>query len=120
MPSQAGRYEYTITYRQKGLEQTHEGALVAVDAKHRGLLRLDPANRRHFIWEGTQEHYFWNGTTTYYLMGWGDETIRRSIDRLSQLKINRLRVLVYGRMPKAVSPSQSSNRQNAARRTSVS
>jgi len=34
---------------------------------------------------------------TYYLMGWDDETIRQSIDRLHRLKINRLRVLVYGR-----------------------
>lgn len=97
MPSQAGRYEYAITYKQKGLEQTHEGSFTAVDANHRGLLRLDPANHRHFIWEGTKEHYFWNGTTTYYLMGWDDETIRKSIDRLSGLKVNRLRVLVYGR-----------------------
>jgi hypothetical protein len=30
-------------------------------------------------------------------MGWDDETIRQSIDRLHRLKINRLRVLVYGR-----------------------
>ncbi len=30
-------------------------------------------------------------------MDWDDETIRQSIDRLAGLKINRLRVLVYGR-----------------------
>jgi hypothetical protein len=97
MPTRAGRYEYTIQYKQKGLERAHQGAFSAVNAGRKGLLRVDPANRWHFVWEGTGEHYFWNGTTTYYLMGWDDETIRKSIDRLHRLKINRLRVLVYGR-----------------------
>jgi len=97
MPSQAGPYEYTITYKQSSLERSHQGSFTAVDAGRKGPLRVDPANRWHFIWEGTGEHCFWNGTTTYYLMGWDDETIRSSIDRLHRLKINRLRVLVYGR-----------------------
>ena len=97
MPAQAGQYEYAITYKQSGLERIHKGSFTAVKASRKGLLRVDPANRWHFIWEGTGEHYFWNGTTTYYLMGWDDDTIRKSIDRLSRLKINRLRVLLYGR-----------------------
>ncbi len=97
MPTRPGRYEYTIQYRQKDVERTHQGSFTAVNAGRKGLLRVDPENRWHFIWEGTGKHYFWNGTTTYYLMGWDDETIRQSIDRLDRLKINRLRVLVYGR-----------------------
>lgn len=52
----------------------------------------------HFLWEGTGEHYFWNGTTTYWLLGWDDETIRSSIDRLSGLKVNRLRAAINGRV----------------------
>jgi len=97
MPSRPGRHEYSVTYRDQGLERTQTGSFHAVASGRKGQLRLDPANRQHFIWEGTGEHYFWNGTTTYYLMGWDDETIRQSIDRLQRLKINRLRVLVYGR-----------------------
>ncbi|MBE7499438.1 MAG: DUF4038 domain-containing protein [Verrucomicrobiales bacterium] len=97
MPSRPGRHDYSVTYRQPGLERTPTGSFNAVASGRRGLLRLDPASRQHFIWEGTGEHYFWNGTTTYYLMAWDDETILQSIDRLHRLKINRLRVLVYGR-----------------------
>jgi hypothetical protein len=97
MPSRAGRYDYVVTYRQKDLRVSHKGSFAARGGGRPGPLRLDPDNRRHFIWEGTGEHYFWNGTTTYYLMGWDDETIRSCIDRLAGLKINRLRVLLYGR-----------------------
>ncbi|MHC1769742.1 MAG: DUF4038 domain-containing protein [Verrucomicrobiia bacterium] len=97
MPSRSGRHEYSVTYRQQGLERTQTGSFNAAASGRKGLLRLDPASRLHFIWEGTGEHYFWNGTTTYYLLGWDGETIRQSIDRLHGLKINRLRVLVYGR-----------------------
>jgi len=98
MPSTAGDYSCSIKYRQGGFEKTYEGEFCAVDGKRLGILRIDQDNPWHFIWEGTGEHYFWNGTTTYYLMGWQDEDIiRSSIDRLHDLKINRLRVLVYGR-----------------------
>ena len=77
MPSRPGRHDYSITYRQQGLERTQTGSFNAVASGRKGMLRVDPENRRHFIWEGTGEHYFWNGTTTYYLMGWDDETIRQ-------------------------------------------
>lgn len=97
MPQRPGQYRYKIRYHQDGVDVEHAGTLQAVASNRKGPLRVDPENRWHFVWEGTGEHYFWNGTTTYYLMGWDDETIRRSIDRLSRLKINRLRVLVYGR-----------------------
>ena len=70
----------------------------ARDGQRRGQLRVDPQYPEHFLWAGTGEHYFWNGTTTYYLMGWEDDAvIRQAIDRLAALKVNRLRVLVYGR-----------------------
>jgi len=97
MPRTPGRYTYRLTYRQDEQDQSFVGEFVAVDGQRRGLLRVDPEKRWHFIWEGTGEHYFWNGTTTYYLMGWDDATIRKSIERLHRLRINRLRVLLYGR-----------------------
>lgn len=97
MPSKPGRYHYTIRFDQGGNESSHKGSFTAVASKRKGRLRIDPRRPEHFVWEGTGEHYFWNGTTTYYLMGWDDETIRKSIDRLAGYRINRLRVLLYGR-----------------------
>ena len=44
------------------------------------------------------EHYFFNGTTAYWLPGFREERIiTYSIERLHQLKVNRLRVLLAGR-----------------------
>ena len=97
MPRHPGQYRYGIRYRQADFAAEHEGTFYAVRSPRKGPLRVDPDNRWHFVWEGTGKHYFWNGTTTYYLMGWDEETIRDSIDRLDRLKINRLRVLLYGR-----------------------
>lgn len=58
---------------------------------------MDPAYPWHFIWEGTGEHYYFNGTTAFWLMGWRDERhIRYSIERLRQLKVNRIRALLAG------------------------
>jgi hypothetical protein len=79
-------------------ERVHRGEFTARDAGRRGLVRVDKDHPWHFVWEGTGEHYFWNGTTTYWLMGWDDETIRSNIDRLSELKVNRLRVAINGRV----------------------
>jgi hypothetical protein len=70
----------------------------ARDSGWRGLIRVDEEHPWHFLWEGTGEHYFWNGTTTYWLLGWDDETIRENIDRLSRLKVNRLRTAINGRV----------------------
>ena len=98
MPSRAGSYQYTVTLRQGEQAVSRSGTFTARRVWRRGLLRVDPKQPFHFMWDGTGEHYFWNGTTTYYLMGWqSDEVIRKVIDRLSDLKINRLRVLLYGR-----------------------
>jgi len=98
MPTQAGEHRYAVKYRHGSVERSHTGTFTARDAKRCGQLRIDTAYPEHFIWAGTGEHYFWNGTTTYYLMGWEDDAvIRQAIDRLAALKVNRLRVLVYGR-----------------------
>jgi hypothetical protein len=97
MPREPGRYEYTVHFRQGTDERSHQGSFTAVANHRKGLLQVDPKEPEHFVWQGTGEHYFWNGTTTYYLMGWDDETIRSSIDRLAGYRINRLRVLLYGR-----------------------
>ena len=98
MPSEPGVYRYSVRFQQGAFERSHAGTFQAEHARRRGQLRVDPAYPEHFVWSGTGEHYFWNGTTTYYLMGWEDEeVIRRTIDRLASFKVNRLRVLVYGR-----------------------
>jgi hypothetical protein len=97
MPSSPGDYAYSVTYRQGDLEKTHTGTFRASDGHRRGPIRVDPNYPWHFIWEGTGEHYFFNGTTAFWLMGWGDErTINNSVERLHQMKVNRIRVLLSG------------------------
>ncbi|RPJ29484.1 MAG: DUF5060 domain-containing protein, partial [Planctomycetaceae bacterium] len=98
MPAKAGDYDYSVTYRQGTYEAAHTGRFTARNAGRRGLIRVDKEHPWHFLWEGTGEHYFWNGTTTYWLLGWDDETIRGTIDRLARLKVNRLRVAINGRV----------------------
>jgi hypothetical protein len=98
MPSEPGDYSYRVTLRRDKEEAVHEGTFAARRAWRRGVLRVDPKHPFHFVWEGTGEHCFWNGTTAYYLMGWQhDEDVRAAIDRLSALKVSRVRVLLYGR-----------------------
>jgi hypothetical protein len=97
MPSSPGEYLYTVTYQQGGVQKTHSGTFRASGGHRRGPVRDDPKYPWHFIWEGTGEHYFFNGTTAFWLLGWRDEsTINYSIERLHQLKINRMRVLLSG------------------------
>jgi hypothetical protein len=97
MPWAPGDYSYSVTYRQGGFEKTHTGSFRASDGHRRGPMRVDPKYPWHFIWEGTGEHYFFNGTTAFWLMGFReDRVINYSIERLHQLKINRLRVLLAG------------------------
>ncbi len=98
MPPAPGDYRYSIEYREGHAHAVSTGSFHANDGHRRGLLRVDPEHRWHFIWEGTGEHYFFNGTTAYWLMGWKDENIiRSSIDRLQRLKVNRMRVTIAGR-----------------------
>jgi Protein of unknown function (DUF4038)/Domain of unknown function (DUF5060) len=98
MPPAPGDYSYTVNYHQGRSTKSSTGNFHASDAHRRGPIRLDPQHPSHFLWEGTGEHYFFNGATAYWLMGWKDEkVIQSSIDRLHNLKINRLRVTVAGR-----------------------
>jgi hypothetical protein len=98
MPSAAGDYTYSVTYKERGIEKSYDGTFRATAARRRGPIRVDPQYRWHFIWEGTGEHYFFNGTTAFWLMGWRDErVIRFSLDRLHRLEVNRVRVLLSGR-----------------------
>jgi Protein of unknown function (DUF4038)/Domain of unknown function (DUF5060)/Putative collagen-binding domain of a collagenase len=98
MPSKPGAYVYSVTYRHGDFERAYLGTFGAVDAKRRGLLRVDPNYSWHFIWEGTGEHFFMNGTTAFLLMGWDNEqVIRDGIDRLHRLGVNRIRLLLDGR-----------------------
>jgi hypothetical protein len=97
MPSTPGEYSYSVVFREGQVATTHIGKFTARPSHRKGPLRVDPKYPWHFIWEGTGEHYFFNGTTAFWLMGWRDERIiHYSIDRLRQLKINRLRVLISG------------------------
>ncbi len=97
MPSAPGDYAYSVTYRQGGFEKSHSGTFRVTDGQRRGPIRVDPLYPWHFIWEGTGEHYFFNGTTAYWLVGWRDDRIiNYSIERLHELKINRMRVLLAG------------------------
>jgi len=98
MPRHAGAYTYSVTLRSGATETRHQGSFEARDAGRKGPVRVDPQFPWHFVWEGTGEHYFWNGTTTYWLLGWDDETIRRSLDRLHRLQVNRVRAVLNGRV----------------------
>ncbi|MGD0497808.1 MAG: DUF5060 domain-containing protein [Bryobacteraceae bacterium] len=98
MPSSAGNYTYSLSYKQGAYEKTQSGAFEAVASGRRGPIRVDPAYPWHFIWEGTQQHYFFNGTTAFWLMGWRDEReIDSILDRFVRLEVNRARVLLSGR-----------------------
>ncbi len=98
MPPVSGDYTYEVQYRQGLSRKTFAGKFHARSGGRRGPIRVDPKNRWHFVWEGTGEHYFFNGTTAYWFIGWRDEhVIQSSIERLHQLKINRLRVTIAGR-----------------------
>ncbi len=98
MPTRAGRHDYSVTYRQGPYEATHQGSFQAVDGGRKGIVRVDEQHPWHFLWEGTGEHYFYNGTTTYFLAGWDVDQIARNVDRLAQLKINRVRTAIAGRV----------------------
>jgi hypothetical protein len=98
MPSQPGRYDYTVNFRAGDGAAVHHGSFQATDGKRKGLVRVDAEYPAHFRWEGTQERYFWNGTTAYWLAGWDDDTIRQNIDRLDQLKVTRIRAALDGRV----------------------
>jgi hypothetical protein len=98
MPMEPGDYVYSVSYWQDNLKRVHTGVFKAVDSKRRGMVQVDPAYPWHFVWKGTGEHYFLNGTTAFLLMGWEDENvIRKSIERLHDLDVNRIRVLLNGR-----------------------
>ncbi len=97
MPSSPGEYRYSVTYRQGSFEKTQTGIFQAIASHRRGPVKVDPQYPWHFIWEGTGEHYFFNGTTAFWLVGWKeDRVIDYVIDRLTGLKINRIRVLLAG------------------------
>jgi len=98
MPTQPGKYSYSVKFQQGDFEQTHTGAFEARPGNRRGIVRVDKDHPYHFRRAGADEHFFWNGTTTYWLMGWDDENIRRAIDRLAGLKVNYLRVVIDGRV----------------------
>ena len=101
MPTEPGKYHWKIScdhgYIWDG-QNPGDHTFTAIDKKRRGLLRVDPKYPWHFIWEGTGEHYYLNGETAYFLLGWEDEMVSQAcVDRLAAAKVNRLRILLYGR-----------------------
>jgi len=98
MPPAPGDYSYSVTCRQATFSQEHHGSFRAVNGNRRGVLRIDPDYPFHFIWEGNGEHYFLNGTTAFFMMGWRDDAVINGIiNRLSRLKINRIRLMLAAR-----------------------
>lgn len=98
MPPAPGDYIYSAEYRQGASSNTTTGTFQAKDGRRPGPIRVDAKYPWHFVWEGTREHYFFNGTTAYWLLGWSDDkVIQSSIQRLHDLRINRMRVTVAGR-----------------------
>lgn len=98
MPMQAGRYDYVLTYGRAGATETHRGAFTARAGQRPGLVGVDPDHPTHFRRDGRGEHFFYNSTTAYWLLGFQDDAvIRASLDRLAQLKVNRIRVALSGR-----------------------
>lgn len=98
MPSAPGTYDYSLRYREGTFESAHRGQFRAIDARKRGILRVDAEFPSHFRWEGTKERFFWNGTTAYSLAGFDDQTITDAIDRLDTLKVTRMRAALSGRV----------------------
>ncbi len=98
MPRQPGQHRYSVRYRQGAYEATHAGTFAVRKGTRRGPVRVDPEYPWHFLWEGSGEHYFWNGTTAYFLAGWDDATIAKNVDRLYDLKVNRVRSALCGRV----------------------
>jgi len=98
MPPAPGDYTYSLEYHQGWSRRTSTGHFHVTDGHRRGPVQIDSQNRWHFIWEGTGEHYFFNGTTAYWLLGWRDDkVIQSAVERLHNLKINRMRVTITGR-----------------------
>ena len=98
MPSKPGDYAYLVTYQHGDFVRVYNGSFKATEGKHRDILRVDANYPWHFVWEGSGKHLFLNGTTAFLLMGWdNEEVIHHCIDRLRDLEVNRIRVLLDGR-----------------------
>jgi len=97
LPSRAGEHSIAVTYEQGEFRSKHTGSFTARPGELAGPVRVDPEHPFHFIREGKGEHWFWNATTTYQILGWDNETIARSVERLAKLGVNRIRVALAGR-----------------------
>lgn len=93
MPQTPGTYKYKLEQNISGKTTFYTGTFSAKSSNRKGVVRVDKDYPTHFVYEGNGGHYFYNSTTTYLLLGWENDTeIFQAIDRLSKLKINRLRV----------------------------
>ena len=98
MPLVTGRFNYHILIITTGKTTDFKGSFQAVYSGRKGPLRVDRQYPWHLLYEGTGEHFFWNATTTYWMMGWKDDRIiHEAINRLSSLRVNRIRVAINGR-----------------------
>jgi Protein of unknown function (DUF4038)/Domain of unknown function (DUF5060) len=98
LATRAGTHRYQLLFKNGATTARFAGVFVAKKSSRKGMLRVDKNHPFHFVWEGTGEHYFWNGTTAYYLLGFDDDAvIDGALDRLARLKVNRVRVTLFGR-----------------------
>jgi hypothetical protein len=98
MPVVTGRHRYSLVFQNGDKQLKHSSEFTALAARHKGRVQLDKDHPTHFIWEDSAERFFYNSTTAYWLLGFKDDAvIRESLDRLTRLRINRIRVALSGR-----------------------
>ncbi len=107
MPAEEGEHVVSVRLVRANPAASHTGVakeqhcemrFAATGSDHPGVLRVDDEHPYHFRYSRSGRRYFWNGTTAYYLMGWQDDgRIGSILERLASRKINRVRVLLYGR-----------------------
>lgn len=95
LPPKAGLYSYSLRFTAADVEATATGKFKVKDKGAPGIVRVDAEHPWHFVYSGNGQHYFWNSTTAYALVGWDDDTMRKSLDRLAKLKVNRIRAAFY-------------------------
>lgn len=99
MPRVSGTHRAVLKYRDvQGNASEHHAVFEVHESDHDGMLVVDEDHPWHFKYSQSGRNYYWNGTTAYYLMGWRDDRVIQGIlDRLAAKKVNRVRVLLYGR-----------------------
>jgi hypothetical protein len=97
-PPTPGEYKNAITYRQEPFRKQYAGTFHVTDVTAGGRFALTRNIDSISFGRAPASITFSVSTTAYWLTGWKQERIiRNSIDRLHQLKVNRIRVTGAGR-----------------------